>query len=227
MAPAEIDIERIVSEVVRRLRAIDPAVTSGEPVPHIAPRRTSELQVNERLVTLDTLHNQLAGIETVVVSPRAIVTPAVVDDLKDRGVTLTRSGKNGSHRSVAAAKTRSREQSARARVFVTVDGVDVAALQRQCGVRALVAACQDQKLAQQRAFDVISQGQPVVLITESPSSAVVAANRNERIRAAVGFNFPAVRQAVDEANANLLAIDPRGKSTAQLFGLINEFLNRI
>ena len=65
-----------------------------------------------------------------------------------------------------------------------------------------------------------------MLITEAPSAAVVAANRNTNVRAAVGFNFPAVRQAVDDADANLLAIDPRGKSTTQLFGLLNEFLNR-
>ena len=89
-----------------------------------------------------------------------------------------------------------------------------------------ISQTRDNSSTHEAIIAAIDTGQPAVLITSSPSAAVISANRNQNVRAAVGHDFPAVRRAIDEANANLLAIDPRGKSTTQLFGLINEFLTR-
>ena len=226
MASAEIDIEWIVGEVVRRLCAIDTSSANGRLTPPAAQTVAGELQLEERLVTLDTLHDRLAGIQSVVVAPRAIVTPAVVDELKDRGVTLSRGQRSELHSGTELSHAGAPGRSDRPCVCVSVDGVDVDSLRRQCGVRVTVVESRGPQKTHKVVSAAINQGHPAVLITQAPSAAVVAANRNANVRAAVGFNFPAVRQAVDDADANLLAIDPRGKSTAQLFGLINEFLNR-
>jgi hypothetical protein len=76
-------IERIVQEVLRRLaeRGVDVA-TNGT---------NSELVLEDRLITLATLDQRLDGVKRLVVGCRAIVTPAVKDELNDRSIELVKS----------------------------------------------------------------------------------------------------------------------------------------
>ena len=78
--------ERIVQEVIRRLLAGGVAVADGDD--RQAPRR--ELAIEERVVTLEKLRGRLENIDRLVVAKKAIVTPAVKDELKDRGIELSR-----------------------------------------------------------------------------------------------------------------------------------------
>ena len=77
--------ERIVEEVIRRL------VERGvQMAPAGASELTSELNLDDRLVTLATLGKQLDGIKQVTVPHRAVVTPSVIDELRGRSITLVR-----------------------------------------------------------------------------------------------------------------------------------------
>lgn len=72
-------VEFIVREVIRRLTSAAPAAASS-----------GELTVGERLITLATLHGKLDGVARVCVSKRAVVTPAVRDELSKRQIELKR-----------------------------------------------------------------------------------------------------------------------------------------
>lgn len=88
LTPAEID--RIVAEVVRRLRAMTAA--SSTPAPVAKVRETaSELKMEDRVITLSALKGRLDGVNKLIFSNRAVVTPAVKDELKQRGITWARS----------------------------------------------------------------------------------------------------------------------------------------
>lgn len=78
-------IEYIVREVIRRLRASD----SAAPAPAALAPPTRELVLADRLVTLETVRGKLDGILRVVVRRRAVVTPAVRDELRQRRITLS------------------------------------------------------------------------------------------------------------------------------------------
>ena len=84
------DIDRIVAEVVRRLRAI--MASSSAPVS--GSRETTsvanELSLSEKVITLQLLKGRLDGITKVIVADRAIITPAVKDELKDRKIAWER-----------------------------------------------------------------------------------------------------------------------------------------
>ena len=85
------DIDRIVAEVVRRLRAMmanssTAVVTSSRESITVA----SELQLTDKVVTLQLLKGRLDGITKLIVDNRAIVTPAVKDELKDRKIAWER-----------------------------------------------------------------------------------------------------------------------------------------
>ncbi|MGB7324623.1 MAG: hypothetical protein WBD31_07115, partial [Rubripirellula sp.] len=103
--PTASEIETIVRVVVERLRGLQSAqVATSAPaselthvieqsspqtklVAHIGkPNDPQTLSLDSRLVTLEHLRGRLQGIAVLEVVKRAIVTPAVIDSLKDRGI---------------------------------------------------------------------------------------------------------------------------------------------
>lgn len=72
-------LEWIVQEVIRRLRD-----GGGN------PPAGGELRLSDRVVTLAALKDRLANVQRVVVPAKAVVTPAVQDELKARQIELVR-----------------------------------------------------------------------------------------------------------------------------------------
>ena len=85
MSFTEEQVAAIVVEVIRRLGLIDtnPKRQRGS---------TSDLTLTERVITTRTIENRLNGISRLLVQKRAVVTPAVRDELKHRNVELVRQG---------------------------------------------------------------------------------------------------------------------------------------
>jgi hypothetical protein len=84
-------IEWIVREVIRRL------TDGGHPIVSTSPgdKKTAAnapanhaLRLSERLVTLATLDGRLSGVSRVIVPMRAVVTPAVRDELRRKNIRL-------------------------------------------------------------------------------------------------------------------------------------------
>ena len=78
----EAEIERIVQEVIRRLMSLGVSVRSSPP---------SALTINDRVVSLSKIEGQLEGITQVIVKPKAVVTPSVKDELRQKKIQLVRS----------------------------------------------------------------------------------------------------------------------------------------
>ena len=78
-------LEWIVQEVIRRLKsaADDERVAVGE-----RSSTTADLRLIEKVITLRSLEGRLNGVTRVMVGPRAVVTPAVKDELKRRTIEL-------------------------------------------------------------------------------------------------------------------------------------------
>jgi hypothetical protein len=80
-------VERIVREVLRRLEASGERVGDNGDASATEPR---ELVIAERVVTLERIAGRLGGVRRVVVRSRAVVTPSVRDELRDRKIELVR-----------------------------------------------------------------------------------------------------------------------------------------
>lgn len=74
------EIERIVREVIRRLMSAGVRIEKTD----------STLKLESRLVTLATIEGQLEGIQQLVVLQKAVVTPSVRDELRDKKIELVR-----------------------------------------------------------------------------------------------------------------------------------------
>ena len=78
-------VEQIVSEVIRRLMDRGVSMTQNG-----GPTNSNELVIDERVITLATLAGRLSKVGRVIVCNRAVVTPAVKDELKDQGIEMVR-----------------------------------------------------------------------------------------------------------------------------------------
>ena len=88
MTLSEEQIEWIVIEVLRRLGVPGVAGDEGSSSP-----ASGELVVEAPVVTLRSVEGRLAGVKRLVVGPRAVITPAVKDELKQRQIELVREAK--------------------------------------------------------------------------------------------------------------------------------------
>ena len=78
----EAEIERIVQEVIRRLLSLGVRVASSQP---------TSLAISDRVITLATIEGRLEGISQLVVQSKAVVTPSVKDELRQKKIELVRS----------------------------------------------------------------------------------------------------------------------------------------
>lgn len=84
MTLSQEQLEWIVAEVVRRLRAATPIAST----PTATPAR--EIVLTERLITTETLRGRLSEGASVRVPAKVVITPAAVDLLKEKQIELVR-----------------------------------------------------------------------------------------------------------------------------------------
>jgi hypothetical protein len=75
-------IERIVREVIRRLRVESERAATVKP--------SHSHLVNDRLITASLIESIPKGTTEVTIAPRAILTPLARDEAKDRGIRIVR-----------------------------------------------------------------------------------------------------------------------------------------
>jgi hypothetical protein len=87
MTFTEEQVAAIVVEVIRRLGLLD-----GRPKAAVGERSssTAELLVTDKVVTIRSLEGRLSNVSQLIVGQRAVVTPAVRDELRTRKIELIR-----------------------------------------------------------------------------------------------------------------------------------------
>jgi hypothetical protein len=88
-------VERIVVEVIRRLGLLDTNPTRERGLVNgmgVGERSstTAELRLSDKVISLRLLDGKLIGVTRLVIPQRAIITPAVKDELKSRKIELVR-----------------------------------------------------------------------------------------------------------------------------------------
>ena len=233
MSDSAIDIERVVREVLAELGAAagngaqrpatapprlgNAAAPVETPVAEPSARSANELVVDSRVVTMTEIAGRLDLIRRVVVSRKAIVTPAVRDELLRRGVAL---------RCVDVPNGRA---SSAVRMVLITSGTDfdpaalVAGLTREgfqvepSDVGCLISAT-DLLASETAKADALG-----VLLTRHTAAGLCLANRLGGVRAVTGVDAPAVATAAGAMGANLLVVDPHAGTFFQLKQMVTEF----
>ena len=210
MSAADVDIDQIVRQVLRQL---DGSSKTARPKVANAPAPSvGELYVGEPVVTLSHFKGELDGIKNVTVRPTAVVTPAVRDLLKQRGIQLTRTKEAGkpSAGEVVIGAAETNYDAAGLNRMLTQQGISTQRL-AQCG---LVAAVDE-------LVDAVARGGKIgVLLTRQTAAALCLANRTRGVQAVLATSAEAIRTARTTLAANLLVLNPQGRAAHELAGMI-------
>ncbi|MBL9092960.1 MAG: hypothetical protein JNL96_17210 [Planctomycetaceae bacterium] len=221
MELSAVEIERLVRDVMSRLQA-DAAsppkanennagalLSAGEKV---SPGRVKGLQsIAGSVISLADVEGKLTDVTTLAVGPRAVVTPAVRDLLRQRKIELVRDGavarRNASNDvatkpNVAVAVAAKQYAAGRLVERLRRDGYAVQQL-AQVGLAAAVRELGD---------EAVKGGMRGLLIADEAEVAVIALNRARGVRAIAGEDATAVARATGSVGANVLVVDPRRKN---------------
>lgn len=200
------DIDSIVSEVVRRLRASSAPKRPSE----IAP---SELVLEGRLITLATIEGRLKRVTRLVVSSAAVVTPAVRDELNQHDIQLHRT-------------PRGEEVCSSHKVWIGIDH-ETTGEDRWTALldKPNITPCRGTttELIEQAAKN---EG-PKIIVTHHLAMAACLANRHQHIRAAAVRDIVEAGEAIDTMQANLLVVHAERTSPFQLQKIIELLCNAV
>lgn len=233
------DLEPIVAEVIRRLMAVagdsssageevrKPTTslasvggTSGLPVtiaktkysPKGDHKNSEVFDTQDRLLTLATLEGKLEGLRRLVVHRKAIVTPALKEELARRGIELDRGGLNGKKKTETSVSV-VRFDASRA---PSLNGLGLA---EEVSVKSLAM------LGKTVASQLENEHRVVFVLTARLTAALVALNRHAAIRAAAASNVDSVKAASKAIAANVMVVDPGHLGRVQLAAMLRAFEN--
>ena len=215
------EVERIVREVMTQLgmapAAVEPALAPAPPPVEAAVKRTDELVLTGRVITMEAIAERLGTIRRVVVPRRAIVTPAVQDELRRRNVALVHTAEAKCRKTdrtrlvLVAARTR-RDPAALARAMAD-RGVNVESHTADCLVKAT-----DQLAGELKQSNTLG-----LLWTRHTALALCLANRHLGVRGVLVGDVSATAAAVAAVGANLLVLDPAAGTPYQHKQIVGDF----
>ena len=226
MTVGNIEIERIVREVVRRLREGQPHSQPNDcatsPASPSTPNESqSEPEIRQRVISLATLKGRLDGSRCVRIPRGAIVTPSAQDELRDRGIRIdflapTGAGESKTVTTVVFLATWQTSHCPRAFLdAIGADGHKVTRLDLNNGPRTFVDTLADRGPGTRRLG---------VLLSDKPSLALCLANRPPCVRAAWGLDSRSIAEAVSSLAANLLILEPARHSLPVMINMARSFL---
>jgi hypothetical protein len=223
MSVGENEIERIVREVLARLAPVSPSDASRSVSTASPVLNPGALSLSNRLVTVSELDGRLEGVRTVIVPPRAVITPAARDLLRQRGVTVASARLSWEKGMGATAGT----------VKSIVLGKAATSYEPLALIRALKQdGCEVEQVARTGLTGVIDDladlaargGKRCLLLTDESAAAACLANRLRGVRAATAADAAGVTRAGKSIGVNLLIVEPARRSLFQLRGIAREFL---
>ena len=221
MPTVQVDIERIIREVMRRLevpQSINDGVETESRTPPAPKPDNSRLRLSGRVVTLESLGGRLAGVRQLIVTKGAVVTPAVRDELRKKKIKLEFSDNNHQAKaSVGGILVGVVEGSYDAAAVVKAISAEAGQVQRIDGSCWI-------EVTRQMVETIAAETKCGVLVTCRATAAVCLANRGPAIRAALGAGTASVKDAMEAIGANLLVVNPASNSLYEIRGMVREFV---
>ena len=204
--PKRADVEHVVRQVLAEIAGGNSnAAAAG-----------GELVISGRVVSLADLAGRLTGVARVVVERGAVFTPAARDELKQQGVTIA---STISEKQPTATETiylgcvETKYDAGPLTTALANDGVRVERISATNLPAMIDTLCQR----------TVNDGRGM-LVTGLPAAGLCLANRQRGVRAALATDVAAVEAAVAAIGANLLVIDPAGKSVFELRRITRHWL---
>lgn len=211
------EIEAIVRVVLQRLRSAQSAqpkhsrlTNSDTLINKIAePQSPAALRLEQRLVTLEHLRDSWSGLSVLQVPTRCVVTPAVVDELRLRGVALERFTPSISTSSTSA-------ETSSAKLLILASKNNQSGLAEQLGGSQVNLQWLDQDSRGQDSHEaglaairqhVASADRFCLWCTSRPFAAMNACCQDTQVTAIQLPQIEDLARAIDEARPNVIVVD--------------------
>lgn len=212
-------VELIVQRVVAELGPGAVAAPSAMRARQVSPGASSPIpavQIAEQVVTQALLAETVNGASQVHIGIKAILTPSARDFVKQRGIKIIRE------------TTSARPAALRWQVIATSSNAQITAAleslpQHGVAVDLKLSGMPAEAAAQATSALCRGEAEQAVVFTDQPEFLACLANRNDRIRAAVGTDVATVERARGSMQANLIAVDPGTRSAHELKALLRAF----
>jgi len=214
-------IERIVANVLEQLQApvaVRPSVESVAAAPAVVkpaiPTAPVELGISERVVTAAVLEKlSLPNGVTLLVSPKAVITPSAIDLLKQRRIRWTRSKTTVS---TSAVTIPVRWQLLASTVTPTVRTLlDHVSRSLNGWRRQLVGASSEVIEIAGRAI-ATADFDRVLILAQAAELVACETNRNLKVRAAVIHSAEHLREVEAQMSPNVWVLNPQRRSFMEL-----------
>ncbi len=228
------DIDRIVREVLAELglsasppcacsaaddvSAADAVASASRPAePPAPPRSAGDVVVADRVVTLAGIGERLSSARRLVVPPRAVVTPAVRDELLRRNVTLV-----VEENSAIATTTGGK-------LALTVLGsrIDPKPLADELGREGMTVEVQRFdcliRATDDMARRLAGAGTAGVLLANYGAVAMCLANRHRGVRAILASDESRTATDAVSVGANVLVVEPRRTAPEVMRQIVTAF----
>lgn len=221
------DIERVVRDVLAEIggdgkcpvTAVAGESTAPPPRPQsrdVDSQHEGDLVLTARVVSINELHGRLDSVRRVVVRRRAIVTPAVRDELLRRGIALEYSDSDEDAKPavrLALIVAATEFDPAALAAALDRDGFRVDRSESDC----LIAAV-DELAGEVSRPDTLG-----VLLTSHTAAGLCLANRLAGVRAIIGTNTAETTRSAAAVGANMLVVNPAAGGFFQLKQIVAEF----
>ncbi|MCL4190977.1 MAG: hypothetical protein KJZ87_04460 [Thermoguttaceae bacterium] len=195
-------------------------VSAAEPAARESSETTDELRLTGRVVALADIKDRLDQIRRVVVPVRAVVTPAVLDELRRRGVTLVRLDhaprKPATGLALVVRILGSRFDPAIIAAALEGEPVEIRSERRDC----LVASTDE------LARELAEPNTAGLIVSTHPAMALRLAGRHRGLRAVWGVDSGRLERDLADIGANVLVVDPRTTSPYQIRRMLVDFCRR-
>jgi len=177
-----------------------------------------EARIADHVVTQSLLAEAVNGSKQVRIGSAAILTPSARDYVRTNGIEIIREPAR------AESATSTRWQ-----IIVTASSPQIAPAVESLKDRGIASDLRLVGLPAEAAAQAVSaicrgEAEKTVVFTSQPEVVACLANRNDRVRAAAIADVAAVERVQKTLHANLLAIDPGGKSLYELKACLKAYI---
>ncbi len=211
---AEIDIDRIVKEVLDDLQHSDPglSISNNKTEPGQNNKSEQSVRIAGRVITADLLAQKRKQAALIQLEPKAIITPAARDYIQEHGLKITTAISSCNQDDRADFKQESGNW-----LVITVQHSDllnsaIDSVSRENRMNWKKEAAGSIEQAAKRAINEIgSGGSGVLIVTDKIATAACLVNRNENVRG-VAVRCSHDLSGVKELNANVVCLCGNGLS---------------
>lgn len=225
---AEINIDQIVSNVLKEIQHRGGGSSADSAKVEETTTSINVIQITERVITADLLSNLTSRSSVVQLEPKAIITPAARDYIKEQGLQVSSKIESAGQ----SDPDKSNNQAVENWLALVVHSSEslesaLASVSREKGVSWNQESVETTEKAALQAAQEIKSGNStgVVIFCEKSATAACLVNRNEFIRG-VAVRRPSESSDIEELDANVVCLPGRGLSFTEYRNILKSFISR-